>query len=391
MEIFQVEYKGEKILVQKSERGSIYAILPTRYGDRGSAFRETITHEERGWRFTSTQENDIEYYFHMWLRDDGRIAWANDLTYSIQEFNEPFNPNYPNAGVLNDTALQLYSIVSQIKAYQKRNIPATELLLLRQYYLNTALKTLGYDSIDAVINNENNPGGVLGLNRIGCILEEYTDLSNLVFSMGEITGEETVVCIAPESVDRKKALELGIPVKNQIQDNIQFMQDESGRLIDKRSILPGYRTEMEKGMGVYTYDNYKNVVRDTAMLLLELNVDLLTEEQRKELELPELKTMDEMTLRDRISRLIDSKDFNNACKAENEFAYAQAEELIKVAKELIDSGKAYEFTTLSTPSLIRMVNEERTISADRKKALDNNERYNPKNKKRQKGYSLDDE
>ena len=389
MEIFEVVYEGKRIPVQKSERGSIYAVLPTRYGDRGSAFRETITHEDRGWRFTSTQDDCIDYYFHMWLKEDGRIAWANDMTYSIQEFSAPFNPYYPNAGVLNDTALQLYTIVEQIKAYQKRNLPVNELLLLRQYYLNTALKTLGYDSIESVINNDNNQGAVLGLNKIACLLEEYKDISYLVISLGEIRGEETVLCIAPDSVDRKVALERGVPVKDQIQDNIEFMQNESKDIINKRKVMPDYRKGMEK-IGIYTYDNYKNALKNTALLLLELNADLLTEGQRKELGLSEFKPMDDLALKDRISRLIDTKDFDNACKAENEFAYEQSQELIKRAKEL--QSKVAEGTpVIDLTSLTQMILDEEKLSFGRKKSLDNNERYNPKNKRKQKGYSLDDE
>ena len=59
MEIFLVEYEGKKIPVQKDGRGSIFVLLPTRYGDRGSQYRETITHESRCWRLTSTQDNDM--------------------------------------------------------------------------------------------------------------------------------------------------------------------------------------------------------------------------------------------------------------------------------------------------------------------------------------------
>ena len=391
MEIFEVEYEGKKIPVQKDENGSIFVLLPTRYGDRGSQFRETIMYERRGWRFTSTQEDDIEYYFHMWLKDDGRMAWANDMTHGIQEFNEPFNPYYPNAGVLNDTAMQLYTIVEQIKEYQKRDLPVNELLLLRQYYLNTALKVLGYDSIDDIIEDRNNASEYLGLNKVACLLEEYKDLSGLVFSMGEIREEEVVVCIAPKTVDRKKALELGIPVKEQIQDNAQFVQIEDAELEKKRRILPEYRTKMEESVGVYTYDNYQNAVKNAALLLLELNADLLTDEQRKALGIPEYKVMEDMLLRDRISRLIDTKDFNDACQTENEFAHEQSIELIRKAKDIIDSGRAAEFPMTSTPTLMKMVNEEREVAYNRKKALDNNSRYKSKNRRKRDGYSLDDE
>lgn len=390
MEFFLVEYEGEKIPVQKNGNGSIVVLLPARFGDRGSQYRESIIHEERGWRFTSTQDDDIEYYFHMWLKPDGRMAWADDMTYGIKEFDEPFNPYYPNAGLLNDTALKLYSIVKQIETYQKRDIPANELLLLRQYYLNTGLKALGYDSIDDVIADRNNSCSCLGLNKVACMLENYKDLSDLVFSIGEISGEDTVVCIAPEEVDRKKALEFGVPVKEQIQDNIQFIQEESTNLGNKRRILPGYRTKMEESVGIYTFDNYKRAVKDAALLLLELNADLLTDQQKEALGILKYKKTDEMTLEDRISKLIDSKDFEAACKTENEFAYEQSQKLIKRAKE-IQKTIGTETPVMNLTTLTQILVDETRMADGRKKALDNNERYNSKNKRKSKGYSLDDE
>lgn len=385
MELFEVKYEGQKILVQKDERGGIFVLLPTRFGDRGAAYRETIMHEQRGWRFTSTQDDDIEYYFHMWLKDDGRIAWTNDMSYRIQEFNEPFNPNYPNAGVLNDTALKLYSIVKQIEAYQKRDIPATELFLLRQYYLTTSLKMLGYDSIEAVINDNKSSVNYLGLNAVACQLEEYRDLSGIAFSMGEIRGEETILCMAPESVDRKKALEMAKPVKDKIEDNIRFIQKEDSDLSKKRAILPGYRDKMAEKVGVYSYDNYEKALRDAALLLLELNADLLTSEQREQLGIEGTEVLSDLDLKDKISNLIDSRDFNSACRVESEFAYGQSMELVKKAKEKIkiqDEG---------TGDIIRIINEEAKQAEDRKKSLDNHERYNFKKREKPKGYSLDDE
>lgn len=385
MELFKVEYEGQKMVVQKSERGSIYVPLPTRYGNRGAAFRESITHEERGWRFTSTQDDDIEYYFHMWLKPDGRMAWANDMTYGIEEFREPFNPYYPNAGVLNDTASKLYSIVKQIEAYQKRDIPATELFLLRQYYLTTSLKMLGYDSIDAVIEGANVHRGCLGLNVVASQLENYRSLSGLVVSAGELGGDEALFCIAPENIDRKKALELANPVKEQIEDNIQFMQEQDSTLAQKRTILPGYRTKMAEKVGVYTCDNYEKAVRNAALLLLELNSDLLTPEQRERLGVEQFSSVEELVLKDKISALIDSKDFNEACKTESKFAYDESRELIRKAKE---AGAADKVTA---QDVARIINEETKHADDRKRSLDNHEKYDFKKKRKSKGYSLDDE
>ncbi len=385
MELFKVEYEGQKIVVQKSENGSIYVSLPTRYGNRGAAFRESITHEERGWRFTSTQDDDIEYYFHMWLKPDGRMAWANDMTYGIEEFNEPFNPYYPNAGVLNDTASKLYSIVKQIETYQKRDIPATELFLLRQYYLTTSLKMLGYDSIDSVIEDTNVHREYLGLNVVASQLENYRSLSGLVVSAGDLRGEEAIFCIAPENIDRRKALELAKPVKEQIEDNIQFIQEQDSTLSQKRTILPGYRTRMSGKVGVYSCDNYERAVKNAALLLLELNSDLLTPEQRERLGIEQFSSVEELALKDRISELIDSREFNEACRTESQFAYEESRELIRKAKEVAASDRD------TTQDVTRIINEETTHANDRKRSLDNHEKYDFKKKRKSKGYSLDDE
>ena len=385
MEIFEVEYDGKKIPVQKDDDGSIYVLLPTRYGDRGSAFRETILHEQRGWRFTSTQEDDIEYYFHMWLKDDGRIAWTNDMMHGIDETREPFNPHYPNVGVLNDSALKLYSIVQQIKEYQKRDLPATELFLLRQFYLTSALKTLGYDSVEDVIENRNAGRGYLGLNLIASQLENYRDLSRLIVAMGEIRGKETFLSIAPKNMDRKKVLELAMPVKEQIEANVQFMQKQEDGLEKRRAVVPGYRTGLEDKMGVYTYDNYERAVRNAAILILELNSDLLTPEQREKLGIKEIIQLDELSLKDRISRLIDSKEFNDACKAESELAFEESKSVITKAKELQKSGAR------TSADLSRLIAEEISVAEGRKKSLENHERYDPYNKGKPKGYSLDDD
>lgn len=385
MELFKVEYEGQQMVVRKSESGSMYVPLPTRYGNRGAAFRESITHEERGWRFTSTQDDDIEYYFHMWLKPDGRMAWANDMTHGIEEFNEPFNPYYPNAGVLNDTALKLYSIVKQIEAYQKRNLPTTELFLLRQYYLTTSLKILGYDSVDAVIENSNVSREYLGLNVVASQLEEYRSLSGLVVSVGDLSGQESFLCIAPENIDRKKALELAKPVKEQIEDNVQFMQEQDNSLSQKRTILPGYRTGMSEKMGVYSCDNYERAVRNAALLLLELNSDLLTPEQRERIGVEQFSCVEELALKDKISALIDSRDFNEACKVESKFAYDESRELIRKAKEVITSGKD------TVQDVSKIINEETKHADDRKRSLDNHEKYGFKKKRKSKGYSLDDE
>ena len=142
---------------------------------------------------------------------------------------------------------------------------------------------------------------------------------------------------------------------------------------------------MSEKVGGYPYYNYENAVRNAALLLLELNADLLTPEQREKLGISGPEFLDDNALKDRISRLIDSKEFNNACKIESEFAYQQSEELLKKAKELL-TGNGED-----SRDLTRIIDEETKHADDRKRSLDNHEKYNFKKKRKSKGYSLDDE
>ena len=138
-------------------------------------------------------------------------------------------------------------------------------------------------------------------------------------------------------------------------------------------------------MGVYTYDNYERAVRNAAILILELNSDLLTPEQREKLGIKEIIQLDDLPLKDRISRLIDSKEFNDACKAESKLAFEESKSVITKAKELQKSGAR------TSVDLSRLIEEEISAAEGRKKSLENHERYDPYNKGKPKGYSLDDD
>ena len=132
-------------------------------------------------------------------------------------------------------------------------------------------------------------------------------------------------------------------------------------------------------------DNYEKALRDAALLLLELNADLLTSEQREQLGIEGREVLSDLDLKDKISNLIDSRDFNSACRVESEFAYGESTELVKKAKEKI------KLQDEDTGDIIRIINEEAKQAEDRMKSLDNHERYNFKKREKPKGYSLDDE
>ena len=186
---------------------------------------------------------------------------------------------------------------------------------------------------------------------------------------------EVFTSTAPNDMDRNQAIEFARPVKEQIASNVQFMQKQERELASKRAVVPDYRTKMSEKTGVYAYDNYENIVRKTALLLLELNSDLLTPEQREKFEIVPFKVRDELSLKDRISKLIDSKEYNDACIFENEFAYEESRKLVKKIMEMIEGTTEYDSVT---KELAQIAETEMEEVKNRKKAADIYEKIDAK-------------
>lgn len=389
MEVYDFNYGWNKIRARIWKSGSVYIDMPSRTG-----FRDTICLEDRGWRYTSTQDDCIDYIFHMWMKDNGMMAWANDMSRGIQYLPEPFNPDYPNADLLNDTAMKLYAVSHEIREYQKRNLPVEEVFELRKSHLTTLLKTLGYDSIDAVGEPIDDSRGYLGLNKVVDALENYLSLSNLVYSLGKYGDYDQYKCRALKEVTREQMLEYVQPVKDQIAEFEKFMKEKDTDLKEKRVILPEYRKDMKEKIGEYTFDAYEEKVKAIAMLLLELNADLLTEEQRSKLGIEAFKLMDELTVKDKISSVIDSEEFNLACRIEDEFAYDETEELLNVIGELkpVEGKYACEY---SKDDIRRLLESEHKEFEERKASVglqeDIRKKYYSRKSKKQEIKTPEDE
>ena len=389
MEVYDFNYGWNKIRARIWKSGSVYIDMPSRTG-----FRDTICLEDRGWRYTSTQDDCIDYIFHMWMKDNGMMAWANDMSRGIQYLPEPFNPDYPNADLLNDTAMKLYAVSHEIREYQKRNLPVEEVFELRKSHLTTLLKTLGYDSIDAVGEPIDDSRGYLGLNKVVDALENYLSLSNLVYSLGKYGDYDQYKCRALKEVTREQMLEYVQPVKDQIAEFEKFMKEKDTDLKEKRVILPEYRKDMKEKIGEYTFDAYEEKVKAIAILLLELNADLLTEEQRSKLGIESFKLMDELTVKDKISSVIDSEEFNLACRIEDEFAYDEIEELLNVIGELkpVEGNYAGEY---SKDDIRRLLESEHKEFEERKASVglqeDIRKKYYSRKPKKQEIKTPEDE
>lgn len=389
MEIYEFDYGWRKLRARIWGKGSVYVDMPSRIG-----YTDRICLEERGWRYTSTQDDCIDYIFHMWMKDDGMMAWANDMSRGIQYLSEPFNPNYPNADLLNDTAMKLYTVSHAIREYQNRNLPVQEVFELRKLYLTTALKALGYDSIDAVGEPLDDSRGYLGLNRVVDSLEKYLDLSSLVHSLGKYGDYDQYTCRATKEATREQILEYAKPVKLQIDELLAFMQGKETELAEKRVILPEYRRNMKEKIGEYSFDDYEEKVKAVAILLLQLNADMLTDEQRTKFGIEPFKVIDELEVKDKISSLIDSDEFNLACRIEDEFAYDESEELVNVIKGLEPVNEKFA-GVYTREDIVRLLGSELEEFEERKKSVDVqnkiHKKYYSKNRNKQSGKAKEDD
>ncbi len=369
MEVYEFRDGWDKIKVKFTKTGGVYVDMPVKFGRGGVVLRDSIVREERGWRFSSTQDDCIDYYFNMWLDDDGTLSWVNDMMYRRQYATEKFNPDYPNAGVLNDTAIKLYNVSQRIKNYQNRMLPTHEIFELRQLYLKTALKMLGYDSVDAVGGKLDDSRGYFCLTKVVDALENYVDLSRVVYSLGKAGDYDLFQSRIAEDATRESVLEFAKPVKYQIDEFVKYMKEREDELQEKRLVYPEYKRNMSVKAGEYTWGEYEEKVKAVAMLLLELNADLLTEEQRTKFGIEQVIFVDAIESKDKISKLIDTQEFNDVCRIEDEFVYEEAEELVRRISNLNNSDNPAK-EAFSREDVVRLLSSEMKELEERKNSVD---------------------
>ena len=180
----------------------------------------------------------------------------------------------------------------------------------------------------------------------------------------------------------------------QIDELLAFMQGKETELAKKRVILPEYRKNMKEKIGEYSFDDYEEKVKAVAILLLQLNADVLTDEQRTKFGIEPFKVVDELEVKDKISSLIDSDEFNLACRIEDEFAYDESEELVNVIKGLepVDEKFAGVYTR---EDIVRLLGSELEEFEERKKSVDVqnkiHKKYYSKHRNKQSGKAKEDD
>lgn len=363
MEIFEVFYRGNKLEAKKTSEGKIYVDLPIRYGKREGRIFERISRDTNGWEFSSTKLNDFENTFRLWIRDDGRIAAYNNNTDKIIVMRDVFNPEAPNLGKLNKLVIELYKTVEQLKAYEEKDIPADAIKKLRMANLMSTLKLLGYSSIKDIEAELDESKVYFSLGKIRQQLVEYVNLGAYVNVEERKKDEDLIRVNIPEGMTREQFLRNAEPIKDECISNISFMKEEEEKREQKRSIKSDYRLRARKKMPESDWLLYSRIIKETARLLLELNVDLIYEKDG--LEIPNLSKLTGSDLKDRINRLINSKDFARACDIENRFIVREATRLIEELESMLSEIDKETRRTPITEALEQLRKEETEIINER--------------------------
>lgn len=327
MEIFEVTFRGKKVIAVKESDEHIYIRLPKRNLKDGKRIDEIISRQSNGWKYELISDFDFDNAFELWIRNDGRIACNAKESGKIIVSTEPFNPCSPNAEKLNVIVTELYRTVEQLKVYEKRNIPASTIIKLRKLKLLSTLNLLGYATVDDVGVELEDSEMKFALRRIGEKLKKYVNLGAYVHVERKENDEDVIKLNIPEGMTKEEFLEMVEPVKNEYLDEIQFVEEQAEAREEKRDIFPDYCAQARRKMPQADWLLYTRILRETAKLLLELNVDILEPNQKTKTS--DLSQLTERELEDRISKLINSKDFAKACEIEKTF-------LVKEAKKLAD-------------------------------------------------------
>lgn len=349
MEIFEVAFRGKKVKAVRDSAGKIYIRLPNWKAKNGKRIDEIISRESNGWKYEMISDFDFDNSSELWIRNDGRIAWNTKDNGKIVVSKQPFNPDSPNAGKLNVIVTELYRMVEQLKVYEKRNIPASTMIDLRRKKLLVTLKLLGYSSIKDVGSELEESKMCFALGRIREQLDNYVSLGAYVHIEGKEKDEDIIKLNIPEEMTGGEFAEMARSVEYEYLADVGFADEQEDKKARKRAICKDYCERASRKMPQTDWLLYTRILKETAQLLLELNADLL--EPSAQIEILDLSQLTDNEVKNRISRLIHSKDSEKACEIEKRFLVREAKKFIDEVEYILrengeEAKKSYGFQSI---------------------------------------------
>lgn len=288
---YKIRYKGKMVDASRFDDGSFKVILPNEEKEgEETIHKKIVTYDhKRGWRFesTETKENLTDF----------------EEEQEISELMEIRN-----------------QVISQIKF-------TDDVLALRKERLKTQLELLGYSQFNQINEEGLKLEGFQVLGRLGFELDHFV---NLGFVHKDIDEDGThVVSINEDEVKGNNIGQMIKTIQTELEHDENYMRKKKDLYETFRKpnleIKPDAFLNMDKKVPEEKWQIYSKIVRNTAELLLSLNYDILPEKLKNSV--PDYSRLQGKELQDKISEVIDSKDFANACVIEDEFVIKELDEI----------------------------------------------------------------
>lgn len=397
MENLYLLYDGKKIIYTKSKDHDRTISLPLTRDEFGRYNRNFIQHDFTGWKMSSTVISDKSTFSNVWISDSGDIYYNDSENTHTRRLKEKIDSDKKSDNPIYCRAQELYDILDKnaetIVAYEEAPWKTEQVIDLRRRRLATYLKMLGYSSISDIRKKEEPSGEYASLSRVGESLENYRTLT-LVRNEINLLGNENYAIGFPERETTKQTIEefskLIEGVEAEIGEDISFIQEKDETLDRSRAISGDYFLNMKRKVSPDEWQKYYSTVIKVAKLVMGLNYDLLSREDREGIE--DLTSLTQEQVEDRISQLIDARDFDKASDIENRYATKETENFATIVDEL--TGSSDRFTRGQLAEALSELKEEalatRAEKAEKIEAFNKMEKFyknatkiilsNPKNK-----------
>lgn len=378
MESLLLSYKGQKAAYTKTKNGAITILLPLELDKEGKSHKNFIQRDSRGWRISSKAITGEEFS-NIWVTDSGRICHNSNTQPDITYLEDEINPDKKSDNPIYCRAQDLYRFLREnfekMAAYDRVDWTPENVIELRKKQLIGYLKLLGYNKVSDIRKKEEPTGEYTALSRVGEKLEHYKGL-DFVRRVDLLTGENLAVNIPefysgepcnPEEVLKRYSDEMK-QVEDEFQGDLEFVQRRNDYLERARGISPDYFSNMKRKLKPEEWNTYQLSVIKIAKLVMGLNYDILSKEDREGI--PDLTGLSQEEVEDRISQFIDDlRFFDTAADIENRYAIKENEEFIGKVDELSDSSVAFQMGELAK-SLSELREIASTDNDEKKKKVD---------------------
>ena len=167
----------------------------------------------------------------------------------------------------------------------------------------------------------------------------------------------------PEGMTQDELKDVIIAVGTDVRKLNERMDAEEDLNQTKRAVLPNFGLTMTDEVKPDEYAVYSENVAKVAELLLELNYDIVAENDRKTIK--DESGLDGLELGDKISRVIDTKEFSEACHTEDNYVKTENERLAEEIDRLIDDSE--RVINSSVGAALDFLKRQAMISRDERK------------------------